>query len=229
MVKIKTVQFSKNKVSDIFFPAQFSTFKADWKEALSHNSFIIKLFSALGVLGLIGVFIPSFFGYIQSVQGYQINDLILNEIPVRNMSVYIFLLIYSVIILGIINLINNPVLFIKCLQAYCLLVLIRMVCLYLVPLEPERSIIPLEDPFLAQFFYSGHAITKDLFFSGHVSTMVLLTLALPFFPLKYIFAATTIIVAGLIMVQHVHYSIDVIAAPFFSWLSFWLIGLLTGK
>ncbi|MDP1727856.1 MAG: hypothetical protein Q8M15_13810 [Bacteroidota bacterium] len=211
------------------FPAQFSTFNTNWKEALSQNSFIIQLFSTLGILGLIGVFIPIFFSYIQSVQGYQINDLILNEIPVRNMSVIIFLLIYSVIIIGIINLISNPLLFMKCLQAYCLLVLIRIVCLYLVPLEPERSIIPLEDPFLAQFFYSGKAITKDLFFSGHVSTMALLTLAIPFVPLKYIFAVATLIVAVLIMVQHVHYSIDVIAAPFFSWISFRLIGLLTGK
>ncbi len=219
----------KNIHLRFLFPAKFSTFNANWKEALSSNSFIIQLFFTLGLLGLIGVFIPIFFSYIQSVQGYQINDLILNEIPVRNMSMIIFLLIYSVIIIGIINLISNPFLFMKCLQAYCLLVLIRIVCLYLVPLEPERSIIPLEDPFLAQFFYSGNAITKDLFFSGHVSTMALLTLAIPFTPLKYIFAGATFIVAVLIMVQHVHYSIDVFAAPIFSWISFRLIGMLTGK
>lgn len=229
MVKIKTVQFTKNRVLDIFFPAKFSTFKADWKESMCHTSFRIQMAITFGVLGSIGIFIPYFFTYIQGVQGYQINDWILNEIPVKNMSFLIFLLIYSVIIIGIINLISKPLLFVKCLQAYCLLVLIRMVCLYMIPLEPERSIIPLEDPFLAQFFYSGNAITKDLFFSGHVSTMVLLTIALPFIPLKYIFAIATLIVALLIMVQHVHYSIDVIAAPFFSWLSFYLIGLLTGK
>jgi len=125
-----------------------------------------------------------------------------------------------VIILTAINLSTSPLLFLKCLQAYCLLVAIRIICLYLVPLDPERLMIPLDDPFVGKLFYNGSVITKDLFFSGHVSTMFLFFLVIPFRTLKYFFLIATILVSVFILIQHVHYTIDVIAAPFVSWVSY---------
>jgi hypothetical protein len=207
----------------VLFPANFSNFKTNWKTAFRSNSFKLQTVSTLFVAALIVIFIPQFFNFIQTVSGYTINDFILNKFEAQNVSTLIFLLIYSVCILAVINICITPFLFIKTLQALCLLQLIRIICLYFFSLNPEKTIIPLEDPFLGFFFYYGNIITKDLFFSGHVSIMALLCIAIPFRPLKYFFIMATILVAILILVQHVHYTIDVVAAPFFSFICFHLV------
>ena len=204
----------------LLFPAPFFTFKNNWKEAWGVASFRYQTFFSLACLGLLGIFMPHFFAYIQATPGYVINDMLLNWLPVQDFSLSIFLLIYSVILLTAINLSPYPILFLKCLQAYCLLVGIRTFCLFMVPLDPERLMIPLEDPFVAKLFYNGSVITKDLFFSGHVSTMFLFFLAIPFRTLKCFFLIATILVSVFILIQHVHYTIDVIVAPFFSWISY---------
>lgn len=202
------------------FPAPFITFKANWKEAWNLRVFRIQTIITLAFLISLGFFMPPFFTYIQATPGYIINDVILNWLPVQNYSLSIFILIYSVILLTAINLSPHPVLFLKCLQAYCLLVGIRILCLFLVPLDPERLMIPLDDPFVGRLFYNGSVITKDLFFSGHVSTMFLFFLAIPFRNLKYLFIVATSLVSVFILIQHVHYTIDVVAAPFVSWVSY---------
>lgn len=204
----------------LLFPAPFLALQNNWKEAWSFTSFRIQSVVTLSILALLGVVIPPFFSYIQSTPGYIINDVILNLLPVQDFSLSIFLLIYSVILLTAINLSTHPILFLKCIQAYCLLVVIRIFCLYMVPLNPERLMIPLDDPFVGRLFYNGTVITKDLFFSGHVSTMFLFFLAIPFRSLKYFFVVATILVSVFILIQHVHYTIDVVVAPFVSWISY---------
>lgn len=211
------------KLSALLFPAQLSNFKSNWAEAFSSKSFRIQTLLTLLVTAIIIVFIPKFFNYIQTIPGHSINDIVLNKFPAQNVSLCIFMLIYSVCILSVINIGTCPHLFIKTLQALCLLLIIRIVCLYLIPLDPEKTIIPLEDPFLGIFFYQGTVITKDLFFSGHVSIMALLCIAIPFRPLKYFFMLATVLVAILILIQHVHYTIDVIVAPFVSLMCFNLV------
>src|ERR1035437_3394355 len=123
----------------LLFPAQFLSLRINWKEAWSYKLFRIQSVFTFAVLGIIVAFIPQFFSYIQSLPGHRMNDFILNEVQARNMSLYIFLLIYTVILLTVINLSANPFLFLKCIQAYCLLVAIRIFCMYLTPLEAEQS------------------------------------------------------------------------------------------
>ncbi len=207
----------------LLFPSQFKSFKKNWRIALANLTFRRQIiFTSLITIFLVAI-IPYFFRYIQSVRGLSIHDKLLNSLPVQNLSLYIFILIYAVILLSAINLSVYPQLLLKCVQAYCLLIFIRMTCLYLVPLEPDQAIIPLEDPFVGRLFYRNDLITKDLFFSGHVSTMALITLAIPFRSLKIFFIISTIVVASFILVQHVHYTIDVVVAPFFSWVCYRVI------
>lgn len=92
--------------------------------------------------------------------------------------------------------------------------------MYLVPLDPPIGIIPLRDPFVEGFFYDDKVLVKDLFFSGHTSNMVLLTLFMDIKWLKNILILASIIVGYLLLVQHVHYAIDVFAAPFFAYLAY---------
>ncbi|MFC2136330.1 phosphatase PAP2-related protein, partial [Bacteroidota bacterium] len=62
-------------------------------------------------------------------------------------------------------------------------------------------------------FGTGEIYIKDLFFSGHTSTMFLLFLTAGSKNLRMVFLLLTILVAFCVIIQHVHYSIDVIAAP----------------
>jgi membrane-associated phospholipid phosphatase len=91
--------------------------------------------------------------------------------------------------------------------------------MYTLPLEAPLTMIALKDPFI-EFFGNGQTLTKDLFFSGHTATSFLLFLAMKNKYIKPIFLAISISMAIFVLMQHVHYTVDVIAAPFFSYGSY---------
>jgi hypothetical protein len=205
---------------DKVFPSPYALSRSNWKIALNLPNFKLKAAVSLLILISIGIFIPRFFGFIQNRPGIILNDAFLNLFEPQNVSWVIFPLLYVSLFLTFLNLIPLPHLFIKGVQAFAILLLIRIVCLYFVPLEPATRYIPLQDPLIGRAFYSGTLITKDLFFSGHVSTMFLLFLINPAPALKYFLMIATALVACLILFQHVHYTVDVIAAPVFAWISY---------
>lgn len=88
-----------------------------------------------------------------------------------------------------------------------------MVTMYLFTLEPPIGIIPLHDPIVDIIAYGGQSFNKDLFFSGHVTTLTLFVLLEERPVMKKILIINTLIVAGLILLQRVHYTVDVITAP----------------
>jgi len=94
-----------------------------------------------------------------------------------------------------------------------------MVMMFLIPLNPPAEMIPLNDPFV-QNFSSGRILTKDLFFSGHTATIFLLFLTSGGKAFKIFFLSATILVGACLLLQHVHYTIDVISAPFFGYLCY---------
>ncbi len=192
-----------------------------WREALQRNSYRIQFLVTVAALLFIAVLIPQFFLYIQERGGYVLNDPVLNLLtPAQNFSVLIFTLIYSALITAIISFSIYPLVLLRAMQAYCLLTTLRVLSVLLIPLNDPPGIIVLNDPFVQILSYGGKAITKDLFFSGHVSTLFLLFLAAPKRWLKYFFLIITLIVATCILIQHVHYTIDVLAAPVFSWICY---------
>ncbi len=93
-----------------------------------------------------------------------------------------------------------------------------MISIYLVALDPPDGLIKLIDP-LTSLTYGGRGIfmTKDLFFSGHTSNLFMFYLCLQKRRDKLFVLLGCIIVAVLVLVQHVHYSIDVIAAFIITW------------
>jgi len=82
-------------------------------------------------------------------------------------------------------------------------------------LNPPAGLIPLIDP-LSNPFYGKGFVTKDLFFSGHTSTLFVMYLCFDQKIDKYFSLVTSTIVGILVLVQHVHYTIDVLAAPIFA-------------
>jgi membrane-associated phospholipid phosphatase len=81
------------------------------------------------------------------------------------------------------------------------------------------GLIGLVDP-ISNFFYGEKFVTRDLFFSGHTSTVFLIFLCLPGSRDKKIALAVTIIVGFLLLVQHVHYTLDVLGALLFAWIAY---------
>jgi hypothetical protein len=212
------------KIFASLFPLSFTEFRSNWRDAIKEPSFRLKGLLSLFALLAVALYIPHFFLFIQARPGHLLNDVFLNYITPRNVSWFIFPLMYGVIALCLINISSRPELLMRSLQAYTILMVLRMIVLYLTPLEPERMLIPLEDPFIGRFFYSGGIITKDLFFSGHVSTMFLLVLLNPVPRLRNFLLLSTILIAAFILIQHVHYTIDVVAAPLFAWVSYLFSG-----
>ena len=98
--------------------------------------------------------------------------------------------------------------------------------MYLITFDPPSDMILLIDP-VTSSFYPDAGFAKDLFFSGHVSTMTLMVLLEKNRLARMIKIAGTMIVALFLVWQHVHYSLDIMVAPFmaaavFYAVRFWL-------
>lgn len=164
------------------------------------------------ILGVSLSVLPVFFNSIEKRKGVVLNDFVLNNIPAHNVSVYIFAVIWGMAALAFYRAISKPSMYVTYVWAYSFIVLMRFVTITLFKLDPPIGLIQLTDP-LTGIFY-GHAnITKDLFFSGHTATLFLIYLTLEKKSDKIIGILAVIAVMVLLLVQHVHYTLDVLAAP----------------
>ena len=189
-----------------------------WRSALQVKSFRDKILISAILIGICVFIAPPLFQFIQEREGPTLNDFVLAWLPVHDLSYFTFTVLYILILAGVVSLIQNPQLFLRTLQAYIILTVLRFVTMLLIPLNPPLNIIELHDPLVQQFFYQ-QSVTKDLFFSGHTSVLVLLALAVPSYRLKILLFSGTLVVALMLLIQHAHYTIDVVFAPLFSWLA----------
>lgn len=178
------------------------------------------------VLGAIGVVLvlPQFFLYVQAKPGIRMPDPLLELLPALDLSIPLFIFLYAVVAIAVVALSRHPLLFLRAAQAYVMLLVLRMITMALVTLEPPPGLVELEDP-ISTFFYPGQRpFSKDLFFSGHTATVFLLHLAFPTRIGRRLLLGATVSVGLAVLVQHVHWTVDVLAAPFFAWLAWWLSG-----
>lgn len=188
------------------------------------NSFFRKRIQ-LGLVVWIAVLIafPFFFNYIENRNGIHLNDFIINSIPAYDVSIPTFLIIWSMFLLFLYRAIYDPTLLLIFLWGFIFLSASRFISIYLVPLNPPEQLIALRDPITNIFYGKKHGfITKDLFYSGHTSTQFLMCLCFTKRSDKILALISTILVGTLVLIQHVHYSIDVIAAPFLTYVIFLL-------
>ena len=163
-------------------------------------------------LAMILAVLPFFFSFIEKRKGVQVNDWVLAQIPAHNVSVLIFAIIWGMGALAFYRSASKPSMYVTYIWAYSFTVLLRIITISFIKLDPPAGLIQLTDP-LTGIFY-GHAnITKDLFFSGHTATLYLIYLTLEKKSDKIISLLAVISVAILLLVQHVHYSFDIIMAP----------------
>jgi hypothetical protein len=130
----------------------------------------------------------------------------------------LFVLIYGTLVLALGSLARQPRALLVALQAYALLASFRICMMYCIPLEAPPGMIMLIDPFV-RAFGDGPNWAKDLFFSGHTSTTFLCALSVQSRGLRLLCFLACATVAALILVQHAHYTIDVLVAPFVAFAS----------
>lgn len=196
-----------------------------WRTANADPRFKLELFVTLAtVLVLVGVS-PYFFQFVQARPGMQWHDPVLSFLSPTDLSILIVMLLYGSAILALSYFFSYPRIFLRALQAYVLLNMIRMVTIYLIPLEEPAGLIHINDPFLEMVFYQDY-ITKDLFFSGHVAILIIFGLYAQPQILKRFFYLMAFTMAIFILLQHAHYTIDILAAPFFAMGSAKIISLL---
>ncbi len=189
-----------------------------WSEYIKRHTYRLALLFLL----FIGVLAVTYFflDYIESRQGTVLNDPLLSIIPTANVAIPLFILTYIGSIFGIIYVIRKPDMTVLTALTYMLILIVRMGCMYVTPLEPPVNIIPLRDIFLESTFYSGNVMLKDLFFSGHTASMFLFFMVIQNKKIKTVYAFITLAVACLLLIQHAHYTVDVIIAPIMVWFSY---------
>lgn len=194
----------------------------NWKSILSDNNIryqlIIIAFSYFFLFKYCRILMTIFEARI----GIQVMDPLLKLMPSYNCSEIIFTFTYTALATFILSTIAHPKTFIIALMGYCMLIILRTFSIYMVPLEPPLGMILLKDPVSNLFLNAPHGgyIVKDLFFSGHVSTIMLFFFVSDNKNVKRLLLLMAIPVSVFLLIQHVHYTIDILAAPFFAFLAF---------
>ncbi len=205
-------------------PNYRSHLKQSWKTAFTDPKFSLSFLGALAVFAIFPFKADDYFQWIQRREGAQWNDPILNSIPAINVSYPIFGIIYLSVIYMLYRLLQEPKRFLWFAWAFNLETAFRFATIYFVALNPPASLVDLHDPLAEIFIYGENmAITKDLFFSGHTATMVFVCYFLPSSKERRIAVILSIVLAALLLIQHVHYSLDVFAAPLFTLGAIWII------
>jgi hypothetical protein len=191
----------------------------NWREELKDETFIrYFLLNFLISLAL-------YFATIQWVKmnslrpGSVLDDPLYHLLAPRDFSLIIFILTYSPVLVFLFWVAQYPLLLHRAFNSFVAVFMIRAVCIHFVPLSPASGIIVLNDPITSAMADESHVL-NDLFFSGHVGDLAtLFFLCSNKVIRRYIFAC--VIGVGLLLVwQRVHYSVDILAAPFFSYLSY---------
>ena len=191
-----------------------------WAEAWDSKSFRWSFIMALVVFLIFPWKADDYFQWIQGRKGTVLGDWVLEQIPAFDVSKLIFAIIYMSVIYLLISLIGRPKTFLWFAWAFNIETTFRFASIYLVALEPPLGLVDLHDPLAEIFIYGENmAITKDLFFSGHTATMVFVAYFLPTKLGRLIAIGLTGMIMVLLAIQHVHYSIDILAAPIVTWIS----------
>ena len=197
----------------------------NWKSFFSNKRNRTEFIITVIILTTIMISFSQFLQFVEQRKGVVLSDPILKAFNPFDLTWLTFALIYISLIIFVVTSFNKPDRLLLAFQAYGLMVIFRTIAMYLTPFNAPETLLQLNDPFV-QLFGKGQILTKDLFFSGHTGTLFLLFLLAENKTLKIIFLIFTLTVGTAVLLQHVHYSIDVFVAPFFAYGSYRIINIL---
>lgn len=194
-----------------------------WKESITNPTLRTRTVLKVSISFIIFTFLfyklGRFLNFVEKRTGALIDDPILNILPVHDLTWPIFILIYIVLIMSLYDFFKSPEKFCRFLHTYTAVFTLRGIAMYLLPLEPPKDLLVLKDPFV-EFLSASEPFTKDLFYSGHTSTLFMLYLLAFGRKKKAYFLFSTISVAIMVLIHRAHYTIDVFVAPFCSFAAF---------
>lgn len=187
-------------------------FKKNWSVFLTNTKNIKNLVLAISLFSVVSYLFRLNLEKFEKIQGVLLNDFLLDILPTYDMSMEIFIILYFTVFAAFIFLLAYPVILNYTFGMYTIALSVRLMMLFLINLEPPVGMKLLYDPILAVSTYNGLVITKDLFFSGHCVSMFVCYFGMPNNFLRKMFGVFSLILTFMILIQHIHYTIDVLGA-----------------
>jgi hypothetical protein len=212
-----------------------------WIQFLSKNRNLRETVFTTFLFGLISFLFSWFLIYVENRDHYlgEFIDPFFFWDPI-DFSIPIFILTYGIIFSYITFHVKSPLKIVHFIQMIIFIVICRIISLTFIPFDAPllvestamaatkdgQTLIPLLDPILNNMIYhqdsSGTYTHHDLFFSGHTAKCLLAALLFENKKMKIFFITLTCIMATFLVLQHVHYSIDILFAPLVSFLAIYL-------
>jgi hypothetical protein len=188
--------------------------KVWWKELVEYKYFIFLSF----LIFVIATFIDYYSGtYVTNkAQTEHVPDLILDHIAPVDLSliyVYGYIVLFTAILLFTIFFHVRTLHIV--ISQFSLLIMLRAVFTILTHLETPPDAIAVSFPWKFQIL----SFQNDMFFSGHTAIPFLGFLMIKK-PVRYFFLFGSFILGAVVLLMHIHYSIDVFAAFFMTYGSY---------
>lgn len=185
-----------------------------WKNVRSDRQLLLRFGVAAIGLAVALLAYTQFLTRIEQRQGVAFLDPLHVLFAPVDLTWVTFSMVYGAVLGAGIVLLREPLALLWAMQAYTMHALLRMTMMWALPLDPPITMIPLIDPVVSAVTSGGAPLTRDLFYSGHVGTLVVLSMVAPQRWARRTMATLTALVGIAVILQHVHYTVDVLVAPF---------------
>lgn len=199
------------------FKDSFAKFRHHWKVLLSDHVFKVSFYT--GVILLTGAYLVDFIAsiYKDSQTYISVGDLLLDNIPTFNLEfVFMWVMLGLTLLIFIYPVFFKPELVPFTIKCYAALLYVRSFCILLTNVGPPHGFY-FDSYKLGQNILDDMIFRNDLFFSGHTAFPFLAFLVFRDSKIKWIFLAGSILEGTTVLLMHVHYSIDVVAAFFIAY------------
>ena len=189
-----------------------------WKSVYEDKAFMRKFNITLGVCMVVYLTAANFLVMNKGRSGMLLSDPIQPFIQPRDLSHFIFFFTYLAVAAFLFHIIAQPQIMQKAFIGFTAIFIVRTLMIFVLPLAPPEGIVPLHDP-VVDMFVMGRAsdLRNDLFFSGHISDLSFFIFCTTNKNVRNFLIFSAVIVGIMLVAQRVHYTADVLAAPFFAY------------